>query len=144
MTAQYQVMTYRIAIPEGDMGVGTIVSLPQDWVPLAAVRQGETALVLCSKQLAGPPPVGNPPVLNSLTPDTLAAGTTPATIDVLGSGFDASSTIYADSDARATFFIDNTHLEYTARPDLATSGEVHQITVVGDTGTSNALPFTYT
>jgi hypothetical protein len=82
--------------------------------------------------------------LTSLTPDTLAAGGTPATVDVVGTGFDSSCTVEADGAARVTFYIDNAHLQYTARPDLATSGETHQMTVVGSGGTSNALTFTFT
>jgi hypothetical protein len=138
-------MTYRIAMPESTtLGVGTVVSLPEDWQPLAALRQGETAVVLCCKLLPAAPPQGAAPVLDSLDPNTAQAGQPPITIDVYGSGFDASCTVYADTNARATFFIDATHLQYTARSDLATSGETHAITVVGDGGTSAPLPFTFT
>lgn len=82
--------------------------------------------------------------LTSLTPNTLAAGTTPATIDVIGVGFDNTCSVYLNGSPRATFYIDTTHLQYTARPDLATSGDVDQVTVANATNTSNALPFTFT
>ena len=138
-------MTYRIALPEGDLGVGEVVPLPDGWMPLTAVRQGEVAVVLCYQPLDDTPPSGgDAPVLGSLNPDSLPAGSVPATIDVLGTGFDKSCVIQADGDPRATFYISAVHLEYTSRPDLATPDELHQITVQGDNGTSNALPFTFT
>jgi hypothetical protein len=140
---QYQVMTYRIKIPQGDLGVGDIVPMPEGWIPLAAMRQGETAVVLCYQEAVAP---GGPDiVLTSLTPNTLAAGSTPATVDVLGSGFDTGCSVYADEVVRPTFYIDDTHLEYTARPDQATAGESHEISV-GNAGgdRSNSLPFTFT
>jgi hypothetical protein len=83
--------------------------------------------------------------LTSLTPNSLPAGSTPATVDVYGTGFDSTCTVYADGVTRATFFIDIGHLEYTARPDQATSGETHQMTVGNTLGRmSNALTFTFT
>ena len=140
--SQYRVMTYRIAIPEGNIGMGEIVALPDGWTPLAALRQGETALVFCSQQV-GAPPASDTPVLSSLNPNTLSTGGEPASVDVLGSGFDTSCAVNADDVPRATFFIDAGHLQYTARPDLEGKGVV-QITVVGDNGTSNALSFLFT
>lgn len=91
-----------------------------------------------------PSEVGGAIVLTSLSPNSLAAGSTPATIDVLGTGFDQSCTIYSDGTARATFFIDIGHLQFTARPDLATSGQTNQITVSNGTVTSNVLTLTFT
>lgn len=138
--AQYQVMTHRIQFPQGGLGDSPVVTLPDGWVPLGAIRQGETVLVLVYQ------PVGGlaVPVLAALDPDSLPAGGTPATVDVTGTGFDNSCIIYADGQPRATFFIDATHLQYTARADLAASGESHQITVAGTGGTSNPLTFTFT
>jgi hypothetical protein len=87
--------------------------------------------------------VGEAIVLTSLTPNTFAAGSTPATVDVYGSGFSSSCEILSDGTARATFFIDIGHLQFTARPDLATSGTSNQITVTDGTNTSNVLPLTF-
>ena len=83
-------------------------------------------------------------LLTSVTPNTLPAGSTPATIDVVGSGFDATSTVYVNGTARATFYLDTTHMQYTARPDLVTTPQTVQVTVANNTDTSNSLPFTYT
>lgn len=143
--AQYQVMAYNVALPQRTrLGIGLVVALPDGWTPLTAVGQGGTALILCS-QLVGAPPAGSAPQLASIAPNTLPAGSSPATVDVNGSNFDASCLAYADGQVREpTFFIGPTHLQYTARPDLAASGDSHQITVVGDNGTSNGLPFTFT
>ena len=85
------------------------------------------------------------PTLTSLSPNTLVHGTTPTTVDLYGTNFDSSCVVLADGQARATFYIDNAHLQATARPDLQTSPSVVQITVQSPTnGTSDALPFTYT
>ena len=123
--------------------MGPVYDLPDGWTPLSAVRQGEQILVLCYQQVGGPAG-GAAPVLASITPNTLPAGDPPTTIDLHGSGFDTSCTIYADASPRATFFIDATHLQYTARPDLETTGSTVQVSVQGDSGTSNPLPFTFT
>jgi IPT/TIG domain-containing protein len=137
--SDWQIMGHDIELP---IAYDSPVTIPSGWEPLSALpRQGNKAVILC-RRLAAAPPSGAP-VLTSITPTTLPAGSTPATIDVIGSGFDASCTINADGVPRATFFLDSTHLQYTARPDLATSGQVVQITVVNDAGTSSALPFTY-
>jgi hypothetical protein len=138
--AAWQVQTMRVDIPPPDLGVGPVVAVPDGWEPLTAVRQGETVILLMRQ------PVGGlaVPVLDALTPNSLPAGSTPATIDVTGTGFDNTSTVQADGQARATFYIDTGHLQYTARPDLASSGETHQMTVAGDGGTSNPLTFTFT
>lgn len=90
------------------------------------------------------PPAPGALTLTSLNPNTLVHGTTPTTIDAYGTAFDSSCSIYVDGTARATFFIDDTHLQYTARPDLVTTPGTAQVTVVGTGGTSNALTFTYT
>jgi hypothetical protein len=139
--SDWQIMAHLVALPiAGDQ----VINLPPGWEPIGTLlRQGNDAVLLLRRAADVAPPSGAP-VLTSLTPNSLASGGTPATIDVLGSGFDSSSTIMADGTARATFFLDATHLQYTARPDLATSASTVQITVQGNSGTSNALPFTYT
>jgi hypothetical protein len=143
--SQYQMMTFRIDLPEGSTGMGEVVTLPNMWEPISALRLGETVLVLCRQQTGAPPPSGgSAPVLTSLSPNTLPAGSDPATVDVYGSNFDSSCQIESNGTARATFYFDSGHLEYTARPDLATQGQVSQMTVVGTNGTSNALPLTFT
>ena len=142
--SQYQMMSYRVKIPEGGLGTGEIVTMPDMWEPISAVRIGETVVVLCRQAITSPPPGGNAPVLTSLSPNTLVAGSTPATIDVYGSNFDASCVIQGNGTPRSTFMIDAGHLEYTARPDLGTPGQVTQMTVVGNNGTSGALPLTFT
>jgi hypothetical protein len=141
---QWQVETVRIAVPPPDLGEGPAVVLPEGWEPLAAMRQGETVIVLCRQPVASTPPGGNAPVLDSLTPNSLPTGSSPATVTVNGSNFDNTCEVCADGQPRATFYIDPHTLEYTARPDLASSGESHQITVQGSGGTSSALTFTFT
>jgi hypothetical protein len=139
----WEVMAHVVALP---ISPDDPVFLPPGWEPIAALaRQGPNAVVMCRRQSDVPilPPSG-PPVLDSLNPDTLAAGGTPATIDVLGSNFESTCEINVDGQPRGTFFLGDTHLQYTARPDLATSGQTAQITVVGAGGTSDPLPFTYT
>jgi len=139
--ADWEIMGHPIELP---IPYDNPQTIPSGWEPLSALpRQGNKAVILC-RRVASAPPAGGPPVLDSITPNTLAAGGTPATIEVYGSNFDASCSIYADGAPRSTFFLDSTHLEYTARPDLATSGDVVQITVGNDAGRSSALPFTYT
>ncbi len=140
--ADWQIMAHEVTLP---IQAENPISLPAGWEPIGTLaRQGNNAYVFCRRPAddTGGPPSGAP-VISSLTPNTLASGGTPATIDVAGSNFDASSVIHADGAARATFYLGPTQLEYTARPDLEAPGTV-QITVVGDNGTSNAKTFTYT
>ena len=143
--AQYQVMAYHVALPpRTSLGMGLVVVLPDGWTPLSAIGQGATAIVLCSRPV-GTPPGGTAPALSSVVPNTLPARSAPGTVDVYGSGSDSSCVAYADGEVREpTFLIDATHLQYTARPDLANPGESHQITVQGNNGISNSLPFTFT
>jgi hypothetical protein len=139
--SDYEIMGHPIELP---IPYDSPVTIPIGWEPVSALpRQGNKAVILC-RRLASAPPVGGAPVLVSITPNTLAAGTTPATIDVIGSGFDATCSVYADDAPRSTFFLDATHLQYTARPDLSYSGQVVQITVQNAAGSSSALTFTYT
>jgi hypothetical protein len=140
--SDYEIMVYAVDLTT--LSMNEAVAVPPGWEPIGlAARQGNQATVLCRRSADVAPPSGAP-VLTSLTPNTLAAGGTPATIDVVGSGFDSSSTIMADGTARATFFLDGGHLQYTARPDLASPATTVHITVQGSNGTSNSLPFTYT
>jgi hypothetical protein len=86
-----------------------------------------------------------PITLTALSPDHLEAGGPPATIDVTGTGFDASCTVQADTIPRGTFFLDGTHLQYTARPDTETGASSHEITVTNTAGEiSNVLVFSFT
>lgn len=83
--------------------------------------------------------------LTSLNPNTAPAGSTPATVDVIGTGFDSTCTIYVGEETRATFYISATDLQYTARPDLATSGQIDAVSVRNTAGDqSNTLDFTFT
>jgi hypothetical protein len=135
----YEVMAHAIELP---IYAEDPMALPVGWEPISTLsRQGNKAIILCRRLAQAPS--GGAPVLTSLTPNTLAAGTTPATVDVAGSGFDANTTVNADGVPRSTFYLDATHLQYTARPDLATSGQVVQITVSNDSGSSDPLTFTY-
>jgi hypothetical protein len=138
---------WQIMVHQVDLGAGLTsdqaVPIPSGWEPIGlAARQGNKASILCRRAADVVPPAGAP-VLTSLTPNSLPAGSTPVTVDVAGTGFDSSSTIQADGVPRVTFFLDATHLQYTARPDQATPGTV-QITVQGGGGTSNAVTFTFT
>jgi hypothetical protein len=138
--SDWQIMAHEIQLP---VQAEQAVTVPGGWEPISTLsRQGNKAVVLLRRQAQYTPPSAVS-VLSSLTPNTLASGGVPATIDVYGTGFDASTTIDADGQPRATFYLDATHLEYTARPDLAGPSTV-QITVQNSNGTSNALPFTYT
>jgi hypothetical protein len=139
--ATWEIMAHQIVLP---VSAEAPIALPAGWEPIGTLaRQGNNAVVLCRRQADDPTPPSGAPVLDSITPSSLASGGTPATVDAVGSGFDTSSVIQADGVPRATFYIDATHLQYTARPDLQAPGPV-QITVAGDNGTSNALTFTYT
>lgn len=142
MPTQYEVMTYRVAIPETPLGQGVSVPIPLGWEPLSAMRQGETALILC-RQETSVPSSGDAPTITTLNPNSLPAGSAPATVAVDGTNFDQTCSIYVDNQAQATFYISDTQLEYTARADLAGPGD-HQVTVQGPAGTSNAATFTYT
>lgn len=138
--ADWEVMAHVVRLP---IAADDPIALPAGWEPIATLlRQGNNAIVLCRRTATAP--AGAAPVITSITPNSLAAGAIPTTIDVVGSGFDTSSTIYADASPRATFFLTATHLQYTARPDLETSGGTVQIRVQGDGGTSNAVTFTFT
>jgi hypothetical protein len=138
--SDWQVMAHQVDLP---VAAEQPIGMPAGWEPIGTLsRQGNKAVLLVRRQAQYTPPAGTP-VLTSLTPSSLPAGSTPATVDVIGTGFDASSTIDADGQPRATFYLDATHLEYTARPDLTGPATV-QITVQGPNGASNALPFTYT
>ena len=139
----WEVMAHEVELP---ISPDQPIFLPAGWEPIGTLaRQANTAVVFCRRQSDLPtlPPSG-PPVLDSLTQNTLPAGGTPATIDVAGSNFESTCEINVDGSPRGTFFLSDTHLQYTARPDLATSGQTAQITVVGAGGTSDPLPFTYT
>lgn len=82
--------------------------------------------------------------LTSIAPNTLPAGSPPTTVDLYGTGFDNTCNINVNGSSRASFFIDDTHLQYTARPDLQTTPATVQVSVTGLAGTSNTLPFSFT
>jgi hypothetical protein len=139
--ADWEIMAHMVELP---ITAEAPIVLPAGWEPIGALaRQANQAVVFCRRQAADPGLPAGAPVIDSLVPASLASGGTPATVDVFGANFDATSTVNADGVARATFFIDAGHLEYTARPDLEPPGAV-QITVVGPVGTSNPMTFTYT
>jgi hypothetical protein len=73
----------------------------------------------CAEWQAGGSGGTTTPTLTSLTPNTLPSGSTPATVDVVGTNFDSSCVVLADGQSRATFYVTATHLQYTARPDLS-------------------------
>jgi hypothetical protein len=138
--ADYEIMAHEVELP---IAAEDPIVLPAGWEPIGTLlRQGNTAIILCRRVVAAPS--GAAPVLSSISPNTLAAGDPPTTIDVTGSNFDTSCTVYADATPRATFFLNANHLQYTARPDLETTGGTVQISVQGDSGTSSSLPFTFT
>lgn len=83
--------------------------------------------------------------LTSISPNSLPAGSAPTTVDLYGAGFDSTCTINVEGSSRATFFIDTTHLQYTARPDLQTTPVTVQVSVSNSQAeTSNTLPFSFT
>jgi len=83
--------------------------------------------------------------LTSISPNTLAAGSPPASVDVYGAGFSTDCVCQSDAVIRTTFFIDAGHVQFTARPDVVTVGAVHEVTVQNQAGDiSNSLPFTIT
>lgn len=140
--ADWQIMAHMVTLP---IEAEQPLALPAGWEPIGTLaRQANQAVVFCRRPADDPEnPPSNAPVIDSLNPASLASGGTPATVDVLGSNFDTSSVVKADGVPRATFYLDAGHLEYTARPDLESPGQV-QITVAGDNGTSNAMTFTFT
>jgi hypothetical protein len=94
--------------------------------------------------VTGPPAVDGP-ALAQLAPDTLAAGSPAASVDVYGTGFDNTCKVQSDTVIRDTFFIDDGHLQFTARPDVVTAAAVHQVTVENAAGQiSNSLALTVT
>jgi hypothetical protein len=142
MPTLYQVMAHHIRIP--DYGPEAAIDLPVGWQAVATVvRQGEDVVLLLTREKPTLD-LPNAPVLTSLTPGSAPVGSSPVTVDVAGSNFDSTCVVEVDGGPRDTFLLSNTHLQYTARPDLETAPGTAQVTVVGDTGTSAALPFTYT
>ena len=135
----YEMMVYEVVLPVG----GQTVAVPSGWEPfLLAERQGNKAQVVCRRVVAG---TGAPLVIDSLNPASLPGGTVALTVEVLGSGFDPSCTVTVDDLAVTTFYVDAGHLEYTARADLASPGDTHNIMVVnGADQVSNTVTFTYT
>jgi subtilisin family serine protease len=94
--------------------------------------------------LASLVPVTNPvPVLTSVAPARLRAGTSPVTMSLAGSGFDAFSVAYWNGAAKATTVLSTTQLQAEISPaDLAAAGAAAQVVVVNPApggGTSAAL-----
>jgi hypothetical protein len=140
--SDWQVIAHMVSLP---VTPDIPISVPSGWEPIATLsRQGNQAVLLCrrgSNAIVDVPSVK--PVLTSLTPTSLHAGSAPSLVDAYGSGFSSSCVVYSGTSPRSTYLIDPTHVQYMARPDLASPGPV-QITVQGSSGVSNALPFTFT
>lgn len=84
-------------------------------------------------------PPAPPPVVTTLTPNTVSAAAGPTTITVAGTGFVASSTIRVDGIAVPTVYVSATSLTTSYDP---TAAGTTQFTVANGAAISNAVPFT--
>jgi subtilisin family serine protease len=81
--------------------------------------------------LASLVPVTNPsPVLTSVTPARLRAGTSPVTMTLSGSGFDAFSVAYWNGVPKPTTVVNMTQLQAEIAPADLAAGPTAQVTVV--------------
>jgi hypothetical protein len=84
-------------------------------------------------------PPDTPAVLSALNPTSITAGDPPVLITVTGSGFTASSVVWADEEAQFTTFVSDTELTYNAQADQAGT---QTITVQHRGMSSNAIELT--
>lgn len=101
-------------------------------------------LVVDGAQQSNPWPLAvglTTPVIASIVPPTLVADPAPATLTVLGSGFVDVSVVHVDGIPAATTFVSTTRL---TAPYTATAAGSHDVTVVNNLQTSNAVPIVVT
>ena len=93
-----------------------------------------------------PPPIGNPlPLVSSITPTSVTAGTSDTVITLSGSGFISSSVAQWNSTALATTFVSNTQLKATLPAANLSGSSTAGISVQNPApggGTSPAATFT--
>jgi subtilisin len=105
-------------------------------VPRVSIFQALASLV----------PVTNPvPVLTSVTPARLRAGPSPATMTLIGSGFDMFSVAYWNGVAKPTTVLSTTQLQAEIAPADLAAGPTAQVTVAtpapgGGTSASLTVP----
>jgi hypothetical protein len=83
------------------------------------------------------------PVLSSVSPSAVPAGSSSTVITITGTGFFPASTVYLDGSAIATTFVSATSLTFTPPATLTTGA--HSVTVVNPApggGSSNAMALT--
>jgi subtilisin family serine protease len=127
-------------------GVGLILdTLRQTGLPITDTRPGGTATIprvrIFDALTSLVPVTHEPPVLTSTSPSRLRMGPSPATLTLIGSGFDASSVAYWNGAPKLTSVENSTRLSAQITPaDLAAgSGEVHVVTPEPGGGTSVSL-----
>jgi hypothetical protein len=80
-----------------------------------------------------------PPVLDAIAPTSIVGDSTPYPITVTGSSFTSGSKVWADEEAQATTFVDETTLTYNAQADQAGT---QTITVRTGSEVSNSVELT--
>ena len=92
-----------------------------------------------------PPEAVAPPVVKSLDPDTAVLGSEDITMHVLGSGFNAGSTIVFANQDEPIQFISDTDISTGVKPSLGWGAVTVQVSVRNIDGQLSAeLPFTFT
>ena len=127
-------------------GVGLILdTLRQTGLPITDTRPGGSATIprvkIFDALTSLVPVTHDPPVLTSASPTRLRMGPSPATLTLIGTGFDASSIAYWNGAPKLTSVENSTRLSAQITPaDLAAgSGEVHVVTPEPGGGTSASL-----
>ena len=82
------------------------------------------------------------PVINSINPTSVTAGSQQFTLTVNGSGFDAAAVVQWNSGGLATNFVSDSQLTATVTADLITNAGTATVTVSDDGSTSNSATFT--
>ena len=112
-------------------------------------RFAEKAYVAILLVLAGGvdqevPPVPVPPVLTTLTPNTIEVGGADFVLVVTGTGFTAASTIHIKGTPAPTTLVSDTEVSTPIDMALVLAPTVAPITVVNDGLISNSIDFTVT